>query len=275
MINTKNIKVSEGGNTSFTPKQLSPGVNLVTIKKIYLEKSRFKDSPNDLYLVLTLEGVPLGESFVGFLIDANDPLNKERFKGQSANVKYSEYSFRDWTTPSGIPVFRDQDILVALKILAEATESVVAFENIPSTPQDKNTIEELVEYIDKSKMFCGPFMYFCIAGKEFKNKAGYTAHELFLPKPSSSGIAFSKDESKVQKFNASVHIKKAVVKSDSNGVEPVNKAGGGSGGAQVNGGTTSTSPFKDEFQESMNMEVPLAKGIVSGNEDDELPFSLD
>ena len=68
--------------------------------------------------------------------------------------------------------------------------------------------------LDKDKPFKGTFYNFCIAGKEYTNKGGYTGYELYLPKYSKEGISLESttaSPSKLLKFKPEDHIKKKKV----------------------------------------------------------------
>ena len=63
----------------------------------------------------------------------------------------------------------------------------------------------------KEKPFKDEFFRFCIGGKEYTNRGGYKAHELFLPKYSKVGVPVERDDvqtSKLIKYNPAEHIKR-------------------------------------------------------------------
>ena len=77
-----------------------------------------------------------------------------------------------------------------------------------------DTIESFYKAFAKDKPFKGRFFNFCIAGKEYTNKGGYTGYELFLPKYSKEGISLESataSPSKLLKFKPEEHIKKKKV----------------------------------------------------------------
>ena len=60
--------------------------------------------------------------------------------------------------------------------------------------------------VNKDKPFKDKWMTFCICGREYYNKAGYIAYDLYLPKFAKEGKAFSQEEDETIIFNANNHI---------------------------------------------------------------------
>lgn len=217
MLNTKDIKTGGGGTT---PKTLQPGNTKLTILRVELEDFKFK--PDALNMLLHCEGEDMGSDFEGFFIDKNNE-SLGRHKGQVGRIKAGEWAFADGTTKSGIAVSRDQDILKFLKNLCIELDCVKWLDD-----QDGKhaTIQSLVTQFNTDAPFKGKWMNVCIAGKEYLNKEGYPAYELFFPKFSKNGIPFEiagKEKSRVQQFNEKEHIRKK-------NVENVQKFEGGEGG---------------------------------------------
>jgi hypothetical protein len=192
-LNTDDVQVSTGGGT---PKTLQPGNVLCKINSIQLEAFKFR--PGGYHIILNLEGPDMGKDFEGFWLD-KDNESLGRHKGQVGKVKASDWAFSDGETKSGIAISRDAEMLKFIKGLCGALE-------IPG--RSGETIEDLIETFNKEKPFANKFMEFCICGKEYKNKGGYTAYELFLPKFIKGGAPFGKN---VIKFNTEDHIKKLKV----------------------------------------------------------------
>lgn len=195
-LNTKDIKsAGEGG----VPKILQPGNVTCTINGVRLNEFTFIKGA--YHLVLSLEGPAIGGDFEGFNIDKdNEKLGKH--KGQVGDVKASEWAFADATTKNGNVIERDAEILKFLKSLCTAlniNDWLVA-------QNDKHdTIESLVNALNKEKPFKGIELDYCLCGKEYTNKSGYTAYDLFLPKFVKGGSPFGKN---VIKFNPADHIRK-------------------------------------------------------------------
>jgi len=220
-LDTKNIK---GGSDGGVPKTIQPGNHKCKVNGIYLEEFKFK--PGSYYLILNLEGEDLGPDFQGFLIDKNNEA-LGRHKGQVARVKTGEWAYADGTTKSGVEIRRDGEILKFVKNFC------IAFGiNNWLVAQDKkhDTVEQLITAFDKEKPFAGKFINFCIGGKEYTNKGGYTDHDLFLPKYAKTGAAYG---DKVVTFDPVSHIKKKKV-------DPVNEFG--------NDDTPLSGPAANDFQ---------------------------
>jgi len=80
-----------------------------------------------------------------------------------------------------------------------------------SQEEKHSTIESYYTAFAKDKPFGDTFYRFCIAGKEYTNREGYKAHELFLPKYSKDGVPVEKDSvqvSKLIKYNPADHIRR-------------------------------------------------------------------
>lgn len=201
MINTKDIKGSGEGST---PKSLQPGNHTCTINNVRLEE--FKFVPNSYHIIISLEGPALGEGFEGFFIDKDNEA-KGRHKGQVADVKATEYAFADGTTKSGIQVSRDNDMLKFLKNFCTA----LGIDQWLIDQDGKHaTIESLFNAFSKEKPYAKTPLDYCLGGKEYTNKSGYTAYDLFLPKFSKDGAPFG---SRVVKYSEALHIRKKKVES--------------------------------------------------------------
>lgn len=199
MINTKDVKTGGG----FVPKTLEPGNHTVTINNLEYKAPVYKKDA--LELVFQFEGPDMGEGFDGFWIDKNDQ-SLGKYKGQVARVKVSRYAFSDGTTPSGVQISRDNEILKFLKNLCIELDATEWFE---SQDGKHETIESLLDQFNKDKVYAGKKLDICISGKEYTNQQGYKAYDLFLPKYSKSGVPFEKSgkqPSKVAIFNKSEHI---------------------------------------------------------------------
>lgn len=198
-LSTKDIKAGgEGG----TPKTLGPGNAVCKLNGITLEEFTFK--PGGLRVLLHLEGPDLGSNFEGFWLD-KDNQALGRHKGQVARVKSSEWAYADGTTKSGIAISRDEEILKFLKNLCVALKCDAW---LVAQDGKHETIESLINAFNMDKPYGENTTEFCIAGKEYTNKNGYTDYDLFLPKYTKAGAAFG---SKVVKFNPTEHIKKQKV----------------------------------------------------------------
>ena len=207
MLNTKDIPESGGGGL---PKTLSPGIHKVKINIVELEDFKFK--PDSLYLLLHVEGEPIGDDFEGFAIDKDDA-TKGHHKGQIGRVKSDQWAYADGTTKSGIEISRDMEILKFIKNLCTELNCMDWLQN-----QDGKhaTIQSLIEAFNNDAPFKDIWLNMCLAGKEYKNKNGYDAYDLFLPRYSKTGAPFEgigKAKSNLVTYDPSVHIKKKNVES--------------------------------------------------------------
>ena len=203
MEEKKKIGTKITGSVEGTPKTLQPGNITCKINEITIEDvSRFKEGA--LSIVLNLESEPI-PNFEGFHVDKDNP-DSPVYLGQVGRVKATEWAFADGETKAGTIVNRDEEIVRFLKGLCIALGRVDWLEG----EDDKHdTIESLIEAFNQSGISKGVFLDFCICGKEYNNKKGYTAYDLFLPRPSKTGGAFClKGAKKVAIFDPEKHIKK-------------------------------------------------------------------
>lgn len=198
-LDTKNIK---GGGDGGVPKTIHPGNHKCKVNSVHLEEFKFK--PGSYHIILGLETEDKGPDFEGFMIDKNNE-SLGRHKGQVGKVKSTEWAYADGTTKSGVEISRDGEILKFMKNFCTALGINKWLED-----QDgkHDTIEQLVEAFGKEKPFADKFIDFCIGGKEYTNKNGYTDHDLFLPKYSKAGAAYG---AKVVTFDPVEHIRKKKV----------------------------------------------------------------
>jgi len=194
MLNTKDVKAGEGGLS----KTLKPGNVKVKINSVVLEPNTFK--PGSYHVVCNVETEPI-EGFVGFAIDKNNP-SLGNHAGQIGKVKAGQYSFADGATKSGIPVYRDNDIMTHIKRICLA----VGTNWWDGTDGKYKTIEALVEAFNNDKPFKDIYIETCLAGKKYKNDKGYDNYDLFFAKYSGGKSGFSSDPAKVITFNEKEHV---------------------------------------------------------------------
>jgi hypothetical protein len=195
-----------GTGGSGVPKTINPGNHVLKINSIELEE--FKFIPGAYHLMLHVETEPI-EGFEGFLIDKDDE-SKGRYEGQIGKVKASQYAFADGETKTGIKIQRDRSILIFLRTLAHTLELDSWFVE----QNDKHdTIEDFVHAFNKSAAFRNNYLEFCIAGKEYESKSGYTNYDMWLPKAEGKKYAFGAiEEGAVITFDEAKHVKKMEVK---------------------------------------------------------------
>ena len=201
-LSTKNINTDVTGSS--IPKTVSVGNHELKINGVELEENTYK--PGAYNLVLHVETKPI-EDFEGWLINKDDP-SMGTYKGQTGKVKATEWSFVDAETKSGIAINRDQEILKFIKRLCLA----LGTEKWLTKNDDKHeTIEAYVKAFNTDQPFDNKFIHFCLGGKEYTNKGGYKAYDLFLPNFSKDGNPISATELGVLKFDEAKHVRKPKV----------------------------------------------------------------
>jgi len=201
-LSTKDL-VGEGGGMA---KTIAPGNHRLKINSLVLEDFQFIDGAK--HLVLNVETEPI-EGFEGFLIDKDDE-SKGKYAGQIGRVKASQYAFADGQTKSGIKVQRCRSLMMFLANLSKTCGIMKWFEE-----QDNkfNTIEEFVKNFSDNAPIKDKYLDFCVAGKEYENKSGYTAYDMWLPKAENNKYAYGEENSeKILKYDESKHLKKLEVK---------------------------------------------------------------
>jgi hypothetical protein len=195
-----------GSAGSGLPKTITPGNHVLKINSIELEDFKFIDGA--YHLMMHVETQPI-EGFEGFMIDKDDE-SKGRYAGQIGRVKASQYAFADGETKTGIKIQRDRSILIFLRTLAHTLELDSWF-----VEQDgqHDTIEDFVKAFNKTADFKGKFLEFCVAGKEYEGKSGYTNYDMWLPKAENKKYAFGAiEEGVVIPYDEVKHLKKIEVK---------------------------------------------------------------
>jgi hypothetical protein len=201
-LGTKNVndEPKEG-----VAKTLKPGNVSAKINSIKLEPIKWKEGAYNI--VLNLEGPDLGDDFEGFQIDKDRPeLGKAR--GQVGRVKADKWPFSDGTTKSGIVIERDVEMLKFIKSLCRSIGKLNWFEGVDNK---YDTIEDFIKAFDNDAPFRNVWLNWCICGKEYTGKGGYTNYDLYLPKATKQGIPFEMEQvesGKVIQFNPEVHIEK-------------------------------------------------------------------
>jgi hypothetical protein len=203
-LSTKDlVNENSGGGIA---KTIAPGNHRLKINSIVLEDFQFIVGAK--HLMLNVETEPI-EGFEGFYIDKDDE-SKGRYEGQIGRVKASQYAYADGQTKSGIKIQRDRSLMMFLANLSKATGIMKWFEE-----QDNkfNTIEDFVKNFSDNAPLKDKYLDFCVAGKEYENKSGYTAYDLWLPKAENNKYAYGEEGSdRVLKYDEVKHLKKLEVK---------------------------------------------------------------
>jgi hypothetical protein len=201
-LSTKDLNTAGSG----LPKTISPGNHKLKINSLELENFSF--IPGAMHLLLHVETEPI-EGFEGFMVDKDDE-SKGKYAGQIGKVKASQYAYADGETKTGIKIQRDRSILIFLQGLCKTAGINEWF-----TEQDgkHDTIEDFVEAFNATAPIKDKFLEFCIAGREYEGKTGYTNYDMWLPKAENKKYAYGEvEEGKVITFDESKHLKKLETK---------------------------------------------------------------
>jgi len=202
MISTKDVAPdSSGGGIG---KVIEPGNHTLKINGIKLVRFPFMENDKGYYLELSVETKPI-EGFEGFFRDVNDE-SKGRHEGQVGQVKTNRYYYKDGTTPSGIEISRDMEIVKAIRNICYATNRYDWFE---SADGKYETIEEFIDAFNESDVYKDKYFNMTVAGKEYEKKNGYTAFDLHFPKMSRGTVAMELEgakPSKIVTFNPNEHM---------------------------------------------------------------------
>jgi len=199
------LSTTDLGKGTGVPKTITPGNQVLKINSIHLEDFSFIEGA--YHLMLNVE-TPAIDDFEGFLIDKDDE-SKGHYAGQIGRLKASQYAFADGETKSGIKIQRDRSIMIFLKNLAHTygiDEWFIAQDN------KYDTIEEFVKNFSANAPIKDTYLNWCVAGKEYMGKTGYTNYDLFLPKGEGNKYSYGTIESgKVVEYNETKHLKKLEV----------------------------------------------------------------
>ena len=191
-----------GTGGSGLPKTISPGNKVLKINNVELEEFKFINGA--FHLILHVETQPI-EGFEGFALDKDHP-EKGHFAGQIGRIKASQYAYADGETKTGIKIQRDRSILIFLQNLCK---TLGINEWMQAQHNKHDTIEDFVEAFNQSAPIKDKYLEFCIAGKEYVGKTGYTNYDMWLPKAEKGKYAFGEvEEGKVIRYDESKHLKK-------------------------------------------------------------------
>lgn len=195
-----------GTGGSGMAKTIAPGNHTLKINSIELEDFRFIEGAK--HLILHVETEPI-EDFEGFMIDKDDE-SKGRYEGQIGRIKASQYAFADGETKSGIKIQRDRSVMIFLQNLCNTLGINDWFREQDGKHE---TIEDFVNAFSKNADYKNKFLEFCVAGKEYESKSGYTNYDMWLPKSENKKYAMAEVEAgKVMTYDEAKHLKKLEVK---------------------------------------------------------------
>jgi len=199
------LSTTDLGAGTGMPKTITPGNNILKINSVTLEEFTFIDGA--YHLMLNVETPPI-DGFEGFMIDKDDE-SKGHYAGQIGRIKASQYAFADGETKTGIKIQRDRSIMIFLKNLSHTfgiDEWFIAQDN------KFDTIEDFVKNFSNNAPITGKYLNWCVAGKEYMGKTGYTNYDLYLPKGEGQKYAYGDPETgKVLEYNEAKHLKKLEV----------------------------------------------------------------
>ena len=181
-LSTKDVKT--GGD--FVAKNIEPGNVKARMFQIELDQPEFLKKDDSYFLVLHLETEKPSDDFVGFHTVFGDDTSPT-FEGQTAKVKASRWSYRDSTTPTGVKIERDLEIMKFIKNLCEAFGCIDWWNKVDNKYE---TIEVFIAAFNKDKPFKDVFINWCIGGRQYTKQNGYKGWDLHLPKFSKAGIPF-------------------------------------------------------------------------------------
>jgi hypothetical protein len=195
-----------GTGGSGMAKTIAPGNHTLKINSIELEDFRFIEGAK--HLIMHVETEPI-EGFEGFWIDKDDE-SQGRYDGQIGRIKASQYAFADGETKSGIKIQRDRSVMIFLQNLCNTLGINEWFRNQDGKHE---TIEDFVNAFSKTADYKGKFLEFCVAGKEYESKSGYTNYDMWLPKAENKKYAMAEVETdKVMTYDEAKHLRKIEVK---------------------------------------------------------------
>lgn len=282
-ISTKNAPTGNNSGGGFTNKSLQPGNVKCKVHSIKLEKAKYVTERDEYNILLSLEGEPLPAPFVGFPVVFGDN-NGERFKGQQATVRALQYNTYDGETPNGYTQSVENSVLGFLNDFVKETGCMDYWLSIDNK---FDTIQEIIQDMDKAKPFANVWMTFCLGARSYINKAGYNSFDLHIVRADKGSKSFCADASQVMKFDKDKHIIKPKVKdgattkkSETPITDSMQKEGNVTQQAKVAApNTQNNSDFLKEIAEvgEKAEEAPWEEtnDIVTEDNSESLPFSLD
>ena len=222
MLNTKGLQAGSGKARPV----LGPGNHEIKINTITYDLTPYDSEAHNI--MLHIESRPLTGEFEGFLRDQNNP-TLGRYEGQVGRVRMSPFPFKDATLPSGREISKDQEILKSMIFLSEVLNMRDSLDSIEA--------ETIADFMTQcASLFTNQekgseWMNSCLASREWENKEGYVNNDLYIPRISKEGVGLEtleSDNSRLLKFDASVHIRAIAKKQETTSFEP--KTNGSTGG---------------------------------------------
>lgn len=210
MFTSKNFNPNAGGNY---PKIMSPGTHYCRIVDMKLDRPPYMPEKEPYFVLLTLEGVDLGNDFQGIAIDKNDP-SRGNYRGQIASVRSGRYPFTTYTY-NGNTIQRDDQIFRWVNNLAK---QLGVLEQMNADNVEASTIEEYVDVVRRYVVNPELWAHHTIGGQEYFTE-GYDKpnYRMFYPKPEGKLLPFAAVEDEngqplnLLNFDRAKHI---IVKAD-------------------------------------------------------------
>lgn len=192
MFKSSNFNANSGNNL---PKIFNPGTHYAHVVDMKLDAPPYK--PESYFIVLTLEGVDLGEGFVGIPVDKMNPA-LGNYRGQIGNVRSGRYPFSTYTY-EGREITRDEQIFRWVNNLAK---QLGVLEKMNADNVEAQTIEEYVDAARKYIMNPEVWAHFTLAGQEYFTD-GYDKpnYRLFFPKPEGKLFPFAAENENQEPVN--------------------------------------------------------------------------
>jgi len=203
MLSTKDMSAGSGR----VKPVMGSGNNVIRINNVTFDVTPYDaDAYN---IVLHVEGKPEEGEFQGFLKDVANP-EGPRYEGQVGRVRFSPYAFKDTTLPNGKEISKVDEVMKSMIQLSEVLDKRESLDQI-----EANTIEDFMTKANTA-LSGDAYINVCLASREWVNKEGYVNNDLYLPKPSSAGVAMESvnvENSNIIKFDSNNpnHLRKAQV----------------------------------------------------------------
>lgn len=165
----------EHNPSSGVSKIFDPGEHIVRILEMTFDIPNWDASAR--YIVLHLEGEPMGEDFEGLPVDKDRP-ELGNYAGQIARVKAMRYAFKDGEY-QGRPISRDKDIFNWLMGFAQ---KIGKYEQMQQVTRAFATIDEFFDFA--CTVLCDPnnWLRVTLGGREYAKDNGHTGTDLHFPK---------------------------------------------------------------------------------------------
>lgn len=166
----KATEASTGGSS----KIIQPGGRLCRIVDVTIETPPY--DANNRQIILTLEGVDMGDGFEGVDVDKENP-SLGKYRGQVAKVKHDMYDIKDFEW-QGDTIAKETQIFNWFNRLAR---KLGVLSEMNSNNVSGETIEEYIDNAKKYLISPDRWALFTIAGKEYYTE-GYDKpnYRLFL-----------------------------------------------------------------------------------------------